>query len=139
MNLPPARILCTEDDSDTRELLVLELTNSGFEVVCVESAEEALTTAQLEFFDLYLIDGWLPGMSGDGLCQRIRNFDSRTPILFYSGAAFQSDKERAYASGAQGYVVKPAKDNELISEITRLIGESRATKTVSKSAIHCRS
>lgn len=139
MNLPPARILCTEDDADTRELLVLQLTNWGFEVICVESAEEALSTAQMGFFDLYLVDGWLPGMSGDDLCKRIRNFDSTTPILFYSGAAYQSDKERAYASGAQGYVVKPAKDNDLLEEITRLIAESQATKPVSQAVANCRS
>lgn len=131
MKSPPARILCTEDDADTRELLVFELTHAGFEVVCVESAEQALELATMELFDLYLIDGWLPGVCGDDLCASIRKFDCRTPILFYSGAAYESDKERAHASGAQGYIVKPARGDELIAEITRLIAESNLANNLS--------
>lgn len=125
MKLPPARILCTDDHADTRELLVFELTQAGFEVVCVESAEQALESARIQLFDLYVIDSWLPGLCGDELCQNIRKFDSRTPILFYSAAAHEADKDRAYAAGAQGYVVKPAKGDELIAEINRLIDQSK--------------
>ena len=96
-------------------------------MVCVGTAEQALKSAQRDFFDLYVVDGWLPGLCGDDLCQNIRKFDSRTPILFYSGAAYQSDKDRAYASGAQGYIVKPANGEELIAEITRLVANSKVT------------
>jgi hypothetical protein len=71
MKPPPARILCTEDVADTRNLLLYELTHAGFEVMCVENSEQALSFARMELFDLYLIDSWLPGMSGDALCRNI--------------------------------------------------------------------
>ena len=115
------RILCTEDDADTRELLRLLLELQGFEVTCAEDSEQAIRLATTEKFDLYLLDNWLPQITGDLLCQKLREFDSTTPILFYSGAATDAEKARAIASGAQGYLVKPANPEKLISEILRLI------------------
>jgi DNA-binding response OmpR family regulator len=125
MSSPKARILCTEDDADTRELIVFTLSSEGFEVICTDSPEEALRLARSESFNLYLIDSWLPRLSGEELTRRIREFDSETPILFYSGAAQESDKERARASGAQGYLVKPAGVDELVNEVARLIAEAK--------------
>jgi two-component system, OmpR family, response regulator VanR len=115
------RILCTEDDADTRDLLGMLLEVEGFEVICAEGAAQAISLATAGKFDLYLLDNWLPEMAGDDLCKKLREFDSITPILFYSGAAYESDKARAMAAGAQGYVVKPAHPDELTSEILRLI------------------
>lgn len=120
-----ARILCTEDDADTRDLIRFVLGSEGYEVVTSESAQEALSLAQSESFDLYLIDNWLPDLSGDGLTQKIREFDLETPILFYSGAAQESERESARASGAQGYLVKPAGIDELVDEVARLIAEAK--------------
>lgn len=88
---------------------------------CAENSAQAIRLATAEKFDLYLLDNWLPEMTGDLLCRKLREFDSTTPVLFYSGAATEPDKARAMASGAQAYVVKPAHPDELISEILRLI------------------
>lgn len=117
---PKPRILCTEDDADTREVLCLLLEMEGFEVTCVEDSMQALSLAQSQRFDLYLLDTWLPGMDGDHLCQKLREFDPTTPILFYSGASTPKDKARAMGAGAQGYVIKPDLDH-LTAEIRRLI------------------
>src|ERR687898_2936622 len=107
MNSLKGRILCTEDDADTRDLLVLTLNLAGYDVVCTEDAEHAFDLIKKQQFDLYLLDNWMPTFSGMDLCDKIREFDTTTPILFYSGAAFQTDKERALEAGAQGYLVKP--------------------------------
>lgn len=72
----------------------------------------------------------MPGLSGDELTRRIREFDSDTPILFYSGAAQESAKESACASGAQGYLVKPAGMDELVDKVAGLIAEAKIAKTV---------
>jgi len=116
-----ARILCTEDDADTRDLLRMLLELQGLEVVCAEDAAQAIRLAMSGDFDLYLLDNWIPGLAGDALCRKLREFDSTTPILFYSGAAYDSGKAAAMASGAQGYIVKPADPDKLTSEILRLI------------------
>ena len=126
MNSPKGRILCTEDDEDTRDLLVVMLNLSDYEVICTDSAAKTLDLIRNEKFDLVLLDNWLPGISGESLCQQIRQFDSKTPILFYSGAAYQEDIDRAHAAGAQGYLVKPVVETELIAEVARIIAESKA-------------
>jgi DNA-binding response OmpR family regulator len=123
MTFPKSRILCTEDDPDNRDLIVLTLSRS-FEVICASNAEDAVKLAKTERYDLYLMDTWLHGVSGITLSSRIREFDSDTPILFYSGAAADSDKEAAKKAGAQGYLVKPANGDELVTEVNRLLASS---------------
>ena len=125
MKSPDARILYAEDDADTRELVTLVLELQNCQVIATGSHDEALRLAQAEQFDLYLLDNWIPGLSGVRLCQLLREVDPHTPVLFYSGAAYERDKARALASGAQGYLVKPVDGDELAAEVLRLISESR--------------
>ncbi len=121
MKSPKARILCTEDDADTRELLILTLRFAGYEIKCTDSADEAIDLLTKERFGLCLLDSWLPGTSGEEICKKIREFDAKIPILFYSGAGLPADKERAFKAGAQGYLVKPVFAEELISEVSQLL------------------
>jgi DNA-binding response OmpR family regulator len=101
--------------------LRLQLELEGFEVICAEDADQAISFATAAQFDLYLLDHWLRDVSGAALCQKLREFDSTTPILFYSGAASAEVKARAIAAGAQGYLTKPASAESLLREIQRLI------------------
>jgi CheY-like chemotaxis protein len=119
------RILCTEDDVDNRELIDFVLTQYGYEVICSTSDIQAIDLAKTQSFDLYLVDNRMPGLSGIQLTQKLRQFDLSTPVLFYSGAAYESDREAARVSGAQGYLVKPADGQQLIAEITRLIAQPK--------------
>ena len=57
---PRRRILYTEDDADTRELIRFVFTRRGFEIVCAESGVEALELAKVEPFDLFLVDTGCP-------------------------------------------------------------------------------
>jgi DNA-binding response OmpR family regulator len=125
MATPKGRILCTEDDADTRDLIDYVLTGYGFEVICTESTDQAIELAKSQRFDLYLVDNWMPGLSGTALTEQLRRFDIKTPVLFYSGAAYEADKEAARLSGAQGYLVKPADGDHLIAEVVRLIAEAK--------------
>jgi two-component system OmpR family response regulator len=118
MQYTKGRILCTEDDIDTRDLIDFVLTQYGYEVVCSASTVQAIDLAKAQNFDLYLVDNWMPGLSGTELTEKLRLFDLKTPVLFYSGAAYKTDREAARLSGAQGYLVKPADGNQLIAEDT---------------------
>ena len=122
MTSPKGRILYTEDDPDSRELIRYVFTRGGYEVICAESSRDALRLAQQEQFDLFLLDNWLPDLTGLELTRCIREFDQITPILFYSGAAFETDKQNALNAGAQCYLTKPEDFQRLIDEAQRLIG-----------------
>src|SRR5258705_11543657 len=125
MPAPQGRILCTEDDPDTRELIAFVLTNHGFDVTSTESSDHAIELAKAQQFDLYLVDSWMPRLSGIELTMKLREFDVTTPILFYSGNSLDSDREDARLAGAQGYLVKPADNHVLIAEVVRLISDSK--------------
>jgi DNA-binding response OmpR family regulator len=126
---PKGRILCTEDDEDTRDLIIFLLKNEGYDVVCTDKAEDALALAKSQGFDLFLVDSWLPDSSGANLTKWIREFDNQTPVLFYSGAAYDADLQNAFNAGANGYLVKPAENDKLVTEVTRLIENSKMAYT----------
>ena len=119
------RILCTEDDDDTREMLTVLLESLGYEVVCPADPILALEIMQGLHFDLCLLDNWMPGLSGLDLTLKIREFNKTVPILFYSGAAQEADRQQALDAGAQGYLLKPVDMDELIQTINGLIDKSR--------------
>ena len=100
-------VLCVDDDEDSREMLGLLLKHWRIESKTVGTATQALSLAQAEHFDLYLLDTQLPDFDGFELCRRMRSLDPQTPILFFSGAAYESDKQKGIEAGANAYVAKP--------------------------------
>ena len=121
------RILYIEDHEDTRELVTLLLAQKSYKVITGSTIESGVALAGAENFDLYLLDSWLPDGSGLDLCQRIRQFDQKTPILFYSAAAYAADHDMAMKCGAQAYLVKPTHPSELCDMVTELIEGSPET------------
>jgi len=101
------RVLYVDDDEDTRDMLSTLLRFSRIEAKAVATAGQALSSIQTERFDLYLLDSRLPDLDGFELCRRMRAFDAHTPILFFSGAAYEADKKRGIKAGANAYVIKP--------------------------------
>ena len=128
MPLNKGHILYVEDHEDTRELVVLVLHQQNYDVTTSESIEDAVELASESKYDLYLLDSWLPDGSGLDLCRRIREFDTRTPILFYSAAAFEVDRELALRCGAQGYLVKPTLNSDLCDLVSVLIEGATARR-----------
>jgi DNA-binding response OmpR family regulator len=127
MKAPVGHILYVEDDADTRELVTYVLAMNNYNVVAAKNYGDALMVARSSQFDLYLIDNWMSGGSGIDLCKKLREFNPRTPILFYSGAAHERDKQEALTAGAQGYLVKPVDNETLIEEVSRIILAAKRT------------
>ena len=80
---------------------------------------------QTERFDLYVLDASLPDLDGFELCRRMRAFNPDTPILFFSGAAFEADKERGIEAGANAYVIKPDLDG-LLGSIKQFVSRAES-------------
>jgi DNA-binding response OmpR family regulator len=118
-------ILLVEDHEDARELAAVTL--EEYTLICASNFDEGLRSAQREDFDLYILDAWLPDKSGVELCRAIREFDTHTPILFYSAAAYERDIEEALRAGAQDYIVKPIIPDELKRAVGQLISAPRET------------
>ena len=120
-----SRVLCVDDDEDACEMLSVLMKTYDIDATCARSASDAWPLIKTECFDLYLLDGWLPQIDGFEFCRQIRKVDSKTPIVFYSGAAYEADKQKGIAAGANAYVIKPDIDG-LIETIEDLIATARA-------------
>ena len=118
------RILCVDDDEDTCFMLTHLLGQENYECKAVKTVSEALQLARNESFNLYILDEWFPKDAGLGLCRKLREFDPHTPIIFYSGAAFESDKDEALYAGAQAFVAKPYVE-KLIKTVHNLLGDQQ--------------
>ena len=113
------RILYVDDHEDTLLLVTLWLGRLGYEVVTAPSTSEGLRLALTQTFDLYLLDGGFAEGSGAELCEKIREFDKATPIIFYSGE-HPTRMKKALECDVQGYVMKPELD-ALPREIARAL------------------
>jgi len=111
-------ILLVEDWSDHVDLVALSLPD--YRIVGAHNFTEGMRFANKKYFDLYILDNWLPDGTGIELCRRIREFDPHTPIVFCSAAAFEFDKQQALSAGAQVYLVKPVDYEELQLTVARL-------------------
>jgi len=104
---PRPRVLCVDDDDDCRVMFSTLLRMQLLDVKTVGCSAEALLRIQTERFDLYSLEARLPDFNGFELCRQIRDIEPHVPILFFSGAAYEADRKRGIAAGANGYVIKP--------------------------------
>ena len=129
--LNQSRVLCVDDDEDACEVFRQLLSTYGLDTTCVQSAAAAWPLIKQHPYDLYILDGWLPLTDGFEFCRQLREFDADTPILFYSGAAYDADKRNGMAAGANAYVTKPDFEG-LIEAITNLIAAAKARDVESR-------
>lgn len=119
-------ILYVEDDEDAGEMIsvLLRVADESYEITTIETAQKALDLIEKQSFDLYILDYALPGMSGVELCRRIRETDSQTPILFYSGMARGVDRQQAMQACANEFLVKPNDLDKFTETVRRLLLEN---------------
>lgn len=116
-------VLYAEDNEDSGVMLMTLLGLSDIDVWLARSVKEAFQSAQNKHFDLYLLDSIFPDGSGFDLCQKLREFTPQTPIVFYSGAAFETDKQKGLQAGADAYLIKP-EVNTVTSTIFHLLAQT---------------
>jgi len=126
-----ARILCVEDNRDSREMIatLLRGTSDDYEVTAVETAAEALALNGKSSFDLYILDIWLPGMDGVDLCRRLRERGVTQPIMFFSAMGVQAkDKDYVLAAGADEFLVKSVDLDRFTETVERLLNADASSE-----------
>ena len=124
-----ARILCVEDNKDSREMIatLLRQSNENYDVTAVETAAEAIALNGKGDFDLYILDIWLPGMDGVDLCRRLRERGVTKPIMFFSAMGVQAkDKDYVLAAGADEFLVKSIDLDRFTATVERLLNGEEA-------------
>ena len=117
------RILVVDDDSMNlmRTKMILSKT---YDVVLVRSGIEALNTLKREKMDLVLLDIEMPKMNGITTFERLKEFDSDTPVIFLTASGLEDDVVSAIKLGAVNYLKKPYRPQELLKRVARELEES---------------
>jgi two-component system chemotaxis response regulator CheY len=124
MSLTTKRILVVDDAATVRMYHRQILEGAGFAVDeainGIEALEKALTTP----FDLYLVDINMPKQDGYAFLRELRNGDlpQQAPAIMISTEAELQDRARAYEAGANFYLVKPIKPEELLGYCRLMLG-----------------
>lgn len=110
------RILVIEDDQSIAEIVGILLRGEGFEVSYCADGLQAVTAFQAVSPDLVLLDLMLPGRDGIDVCRAIRE-TSGVPIVMLTARSDSADIVTGLESGADDYIVKPIKNEELLARI----------------------
>jgi len=133
-NASALRILLAEDNLVNQKVARRMLEKENHFITVAANGVEVLQTLQREKFDLILMDIQMPEMDGLQATAAIRDRErftgERIPIIALTAHAMSGDRERFLAAGIDGYVTKPIRISELVSEISRL----REAATVLESA-----
>ena len=110
------RILVIEDDQSIAEIVGILLRAEGFDVSYCADGNQAMNAFQVVNPDLVLLDLMLPGRDGIEICRAIREI-SGIPIVMLTARSDTSDIVTGLEVGADDYIVKPIKNEELIARI----------------------
>jgi DNA-binding response OmpR family regulator len=110
------RILVVDDDRGILRTFKGILEKAGYVVDTVETGREALEKIEKQKFSLLLIDVKLPDMDGTEILRRMVN-DSETVKIIVTGFSSQEVGEKAADYGADDFLVKPVKGEELLSAV----------------------
>src|SRR5674476_1388350 len=90
--MPAASILVAEDQTDIRELLVMNLRSAGYEVEAVADGSAALASQSERASDLLVLDLMMPGLAGREACRAQRARGRSTPILMLTAKSSELDR-----------------------------------------------
>lgn len=110
-------ILLVEDEEGIVQFLKQGLEEENYQVTAATNGLDGLTLFQNQKFDLVLLDWMLPKMTGLEVCQKIRETNSKTPIIFLTAKDTVQETIEGLKTGANDYIKKPFSFDELVERI----------------------
>jgi len=125
-----SRILIAEDETRIASFLEKGLSASGFTTTVANTGSEALRLARRGDYDLLILDVGLPEKDGFEVLRELRGQGSRLPIVMLTARDGVSDTVAGLEGGADDYVTKPFRFEELLARVrARLREEAAPTET----------
>lgn len=123
------KILVVDDDQDIIELLQAILEAEGWETLTSVDGAQALRTIERELPDLVILDIMMPKIDGFGVLRRLREW-SQIPIIALSARGEVTDKVKCLNLGADDYITKPFRGDELIARAKAVLRRSEAANAI---------
>ena len=120
--MPIQKILVVDDSPTEQHVLKGILTKKGYEVVILESGEQAVEQTKTIMPDLIIMDVVMPGMNGFQATRAITKAPetANIPVIMCTTKGQETDKVWGMRQGAKEYVVKPVNEAELLQKIAAL-------------------
>jgi len=118
------RILVVDDEPSLIKLMETRLRASGYDVLTSVEAPEGLEKAMTEKPDLIILDVMMPIVNGYNFCRLLKASPENKdiPIIFLTSRTGEEDKKIGEEVGANAYLTKPFKIDELLSTIKGFVG-----------------
>ncbi|MFI5261194.1 MAG: response regulator transcription factor [Candidatus Limnocylindrales bacterium] len=114
------RLLVAEDDDGLREVLVLGLTEQGYQVDAVARGDDAIDQLKWYEYDVAIIDWRMPGVAGVEVVAWARHHERPTALLMLTARDAPPDRIQGLDAGADDYLVKPFDFGELLARVRAL-------------------
>lgn len=119
------RILIVDDEPEMVTTLIQALTERGYE--CVSAPDGRAAMKCLDEVDLVVTDIMMPGMNGFSFVEKLRETDQKLPVIFVSAKDATRDVVSGFDLGADDYIIKPFKLDELLARIRATLRRGRDT------------
>jgi DNA-binding response OmpR family regulator len=115
--------LVVDDDPDLGDVMVFILEMAGFEVHLEADGAAGLAAAEILRPDVVLLDWMMPSLSGVEVCKALRSNEdlASTKVVLLSARAQEDDVRQGYRAGADDYIVKPFRPNDLINRVEKVL------------------
>lgn len=123
------RILLVEDEIKMASFIARGLKEEDYIVDVVHDGEKALFQAEINPYDLIILDIMLPVKDGITVCRELRRKKIGTPIMMLTSKDRARDKVLGLNSGADDYLAKPFDSEELLARISALLRRNRTDKS----------
>jgi DNA-binding response OmpR family regulator len=125
-----AKVLICEDEEIMLTALVFRMKKQNFEVHIARDGKEAMKYLETEIPDVIVADIMMPHVTGLELIQYLRrDLNSQVPVIIISALEMDEVVLEAFRIGANDFITKPFKPNELVLRVRRLVDPSYAETT----------
>ena len=120
-------VLVIDDDKMLRDALAVGLRKSDFDVLTASDGENAIEILSRIIVDAIVMDRMMPGIDGLSLLKKIRNMGNTTPVIMLTAMSGPDNAIAGLENGANDYMTKPFKLQELILRINNITAAGSAT------------
>jgi two-component system copper resistance phosphate regulon response regulator CusR len=131
------RILIAEDEERIASFIEKGLRANGFTTTVAGDGHEAIALARSGDFDLLILDLGLPGRDGTDVLRELREWDRQTPVVILTARDGLTDKVAGLEAGADDYVTKPFRFEELLARVRVRLRDERAPEPTMLRAAGC--
>src|SRR5579864_5758776 len=118
------RVLLVEDDARIARFVAKGLREQAYAVDVTATGDDALYQAEINSYDLVILDVMIPGRDGFAVCRELRKSGKRMPILMLTARDAVEDRIAGLDHGADDYLTKPFEFRELLARLRALLRRS---------------